>query len=297
MQSLSNLISKVRDFLDRVRSNKTISRVLIPLSFLYPVILIILSWSELIEINWGAFVGDIYYVIFLYFSSLLVQGMGWSVILNGSFSHFFSDMEIFFKSMLMRRLPGGFWHWIGRSNLYEGVEFKPQRGVGLANWTEWLFLILSGVTIYFLCTKLIYGGIAFAISYVIIFFLINKTSKNNTAAIFYALLVILIYLVSWLFGGIILHALIKNIFQNVLISFSKSVSVWAITGTISTISFFVPSGVFIRELSLIALLENYLNYSEVILLGLVIRIIFLICDIVLSLFGMIFFRWLGRVFK
>jgi len=196
MQSLSNLISKVRNFLDRVRSNKTISRVLIPLSFLYPVILIILSWSELIKINWGAFVGDIYYVVFLYFSSLLVQGIGWSVILNGSFSHFFSDMEIFFKSMLMRRLPGGFWHWIGRSNLYEGAEFKPQRGVGLANWTEWLFLILSGVTIYFLCTKLIYGGIAFAISYVIIFFLINKTSKNNTAAIFYALLEQSVQLVS-----------------------------------------------------------------------------------------------------
>ena len=299
MQRPNNVVNKLRDFYDRARTSKVVSKLLIPLSFIYPIILIVLSWSELIVIDWGAFIGNIYYVIFLYFLSLFAQGLGWSIILNGNFSlsHFFSDMEIFYKSMLMRRLPGGFWHWVGRSNLYEGTQYKPQRGVGLANWIEWLLLILSGVTTYFFSIKCVYGGVAFIITYVVIFFLIKKNSKGFKSPIFNSLLLILIYLISWLLGSIIFYALIDNIFQDVLISFWKSVSVWSITGTISTIGFFLPGGLFIRELSLMALLESYLNYSEVILLGLVIRVIFLICDIVLSLLGMMLFRWLGKVYE
>lgn len=296
MENLGSLIDKLRDIYNRVKSSKVLSKVLIPLAFVYPIILVFFSWSELIEVNWGLFIGIFYNIVFLYFLSLFVQGVGWSIIVNEGFTHFFSDMEIFYKSILMRRLPGGFWHWIGRSSLYEAVSYKPKKKVGLANWIEWILLLVSGITIYFFSIKRLFVSIALIGFYIIIIFFLQRKSTRFNPPLFFSLLLFLIYIVSWLLGGSILHILINNLFQKIMIPFWKSVSIWSITGTISTLGFFLPSGLFIRELSLIALLENYLVYSEVILLGLVIRVVFLICDILISLFCMLLFRWLGEKF-
>jgi hypothetical protein len=291
---LKDVISKLRDLYNRARSSKALSKILIPLSFVYPIALILLSWSELIEVNWGVFIGNIYNIVLLYFISLFVQGMGWSIIINGGFSHFFSDMEIFFKSILMRRLPGGFWHWIGRSNLYSDVKYTPKKEVSLANWIEWILIIFSGITIYFFAKEPTYIGVLLTIFYIIILYVLEKKFDWLSFSFTYGLFLFLIYFLSWSLGGEILHILINNLFQNVTFPLGESISVWSITGTISTLGFFLPSGLFIRELSLIALLENYLVYSEVILLGLVIRIIFLVCDIVISLLCMILFQWLSN---
>lgn len=294
MMSLKNLSRKLLEIFNHLRSSKFLSKVLILLSFVYPIILILLSWSELIKVDWGEFISNIYYVVFIYFLSLFAQGVGWSIVINGDFSHFFSDMEIFYKSILMRRLPGGFWHWVGRSNLYEEVQNKPKKRVGLANFIEWILIFLSGVTLYFFSIEHVYGVGALLVSYVITYFLLKKSSFGSESSALYGLLLLLIYLISWCLGSFIFHTLINDIFQHVLFPFWKSVSVWTITGSISNISFFLPSGLLIRELSLMALMGEYLNNSEAIFLGLVLRVIFLACDIVLSLFGMILFRWLGK---
>jgi hypothetical protein len=59
-----------------------------------------------------------------------------------------------------------------------------------------------------------------------------------------------------------------------------------ITGTVGTVFFFMPvTGIF-RELTLTALLSPYLDFSKIILLSLLIRVILYLCDVSVSLIGL-----------
>ncbi len=115
------------------------------LAFLYLAALIIVSREQIQQIQWRSYWAPFFTALLVYLASLMIQFLVWTRLV--SFHHRISwrDMAIYFRVLIMRRLPGGIWHWVDRTAMYTGVTEMPGRVVMLANFLEWsLLLLLAG---------------------------------------------------------------------------------------------------------------------------------------------------------
>lgn len=280
--SITTLIRKFSEIISKFRANKTINTILIFFSYLYPILLIVISWRDIGDLDLSNFSSPFLISLLFGLISLILQAINWNFIVNRNFSKPINNIEIYFKTLLMRRLPGGFWHWHGRVNLYNNSNTQPTKKISKANAVEFLGLIFSGAIAFLLMEHLYFGLVIFFFSYLILFYLTrekHKTLSNYSIPIF----LILSYVVCWLMGGYILHTLYNFVSPTPNLGLNRAISFWVITGTIGTIFFFMPiTGIF-RELTLTALLSNFLEFSKIILLSLFIRIVLYVCDVILSL--------------
>lgn len=280
--SIATLTRKFSETISKFRANKTINTILIVFSYLYPIILIAISWRDIGELDLSNFSKPFLISLFYGFVSLIFQAVNWNFIVNRNFSKPINNIEIYFKTLLMRRLPGGFWHWHGRVNLYNNSNTQPTKKISRANTVEFLGLIFSGAITFLIMEHLYFGLVIFFFSYLILFFLTREKHKVLSSYII-PFFLILSYIICWLMGGYILHTLFNYVSPIPNLGLTRSISFWVITGTIGTIFFFMPiTGIF-RELTLTALLSNYLDFSKIILLSLLIRLTLYICDVILSL--------------
>jgi len=280
--SIVTLTRKFSETISKFRANKTINTILIVFSYLYPIILIAISWRDIGALDLSNFSNPFLISLFYGSVSLILQAVNWNFIVNRNFSKPIKNIEIYFKTLLMRRLPGGFWHWHGRVNLYNDTSTQPTKKIPKANAVEFLGLIFSGAITFLLIEHIFFGLVISLFSFLLLFFLTrekNKTLSNYLIPIF----LILSYIICWLMGGYILHTLFNYVSPTPNLGLTTAISYWVITGTIGTIFFFMPiTGIF-RELTLTALLSNYLDFSKIILLSLLIRLTLYICDVILSL--------------
>jgi len=283
IRSISQRISKIITALQR---NEKINTLLIAFSYLYPIILIAISWKDIGDLDFSNFVNPFLLSLFYGFVSLILQAINWNIIVGNNYSKLIENIEIYFKTLLMRRLPGGFWHWHGRVSLYKNSVAQTSNKIGKANTVEFLGLVLSGATTFLLVEHFYWGGVLFIFSYFVLFYLGREKYKKNVSKLFVPLVLVLSYMVCWIMGGYILHTLLSYISPTINITLFKSLSYWVITGTIGTVFFFMPiTGIF-RELTLSALLSNYLDFSKIILISLLIRVILYLCDVSVSLIGL-----------
>ena len=294
MKIIESTIKKIYEIFNVIRGNKIFRKVIVAFSIIYPFILLYLSWSEIISIQWSSIGWRIAYVFILYFLSLMFQGVAWTLIINQGLSHYLDDLNVYIKSILMRRLPGGFWHWIGRSNLYEDLNYKPKTSIAYANIIEWICLILTGFSWFLLIENRTFGIILCLFSFIVIYFLINRLNRVDPTSIILTISFLVLYSLSWIFGGWILQELVVNVFGTNNFSLTTAISVWALSGTIGMLTFFLPGGLFFREFSLLMLLSTHLSYSKILLLALVIRIVFVVSDILFSLVGFLILNNLIR---
>lgn len=280
--SIATLTRKFSEIITKFRANKRINTILILFSYLYPILLILISWKDIGDLDLSNTSYPFLISLFYGFVSLILQAVNWNFIVNRNFSKPINNVEIYFKTLLMRRLPGGFWHWHGRLNLYNNLNTQPTKKISKANAVEFLGLIFSGAITFLLMENLYFGVVIFLFSFLVLFFFTREKHKalsNYLIPIF----LILSYIVCWFMGGYILHTLFNYVSPTQSLGLTKAISYWVITGTIGTIFFFMPiTGIF-RELTLTALLSNYLEFSKIILLSLLIRIALYVCDVILSL--------------
>jgi len=280
--SITTLTRKFSETILKFRKNKTINTILIVFSYFYPIILIAISWRDIGELDLRNF-SNTFLVSLLYgFVSLILQAINWNFIVNKNFSNPINNITIYFKTLLMRRLPGGFWHWHGRVNLYNNSNTQITKRISKGNAVEFLGLILSGAITFLLVEYLYLGLVTLLFSYLLLFFL-TREKHIDLSNYFIPFFIILSFIVSWLMGGYILNTLFTYVSPNQTLGLIRAISFWVITGTVGTIFFFMPiTGIF-RELTLTALLSNYLDFSKIILLSLLIRLTLYICDVILSL--------------
>ncbi len=116
--SQTNKLNKIRDFLAKIistiKGNRLLGTILTILSIIYPIILISLSWTEIKKIE-TINPTIVLSSTILYIISTFIQMLNWILILKGQFIKIHSDIRIYFKTLLMQRLPGGFWQWVGKS--------------------------------------------------------------------------------------------------------------------------------------------------------------------------------------
>ena len=151
--SQTNKLKKIRDFFTKIistiKGNRLLGTILTILSIIYPIILFSLSWNEIKKIETINPTLVLSSAI-LYIFSTFIQMLNWIIILKGQFKNIQSDMRIYFKTLLMQRLPGGFWQWVGRINLYNNNDdqsFSSNQTLH-ASIYERITLIASGLICY-----------------------------------------------------------------------------------------------------------------------------------------------------
>ena len=263
-----------------LQKNKWLGRVLLFFSYVYPIVLIYLSWEEIREIKWDSLIENFLLSFLFYTSSLLLQSMNWTVVVNGNLCTYLQDSEIYFRSLLMRRLPGGFWHWLGRINLYASSDLRNKERIVKANFYEWWALSLTGFTFYLLITHYLAGTIAYVVLFLFLFSMKIKRQQKTLIEFLWNFGITIAYMLCWFLGGVIIQILSTNLNNSRALTLLTSCKTWALTGAFGTLTFFLPSGLFIRELSFTALLSPVLEFSEIIFLALLVRLLFTIGDII-----------------
>jgi len=275
---LLNFIEKLKRF----RANPRISMVLGIFSILYPLGLLYLSKDEIRNLEWKSFLWIFLGCLLVYYVSMSLQNLVWSLIVDGNLSRFWINSHVYFKTVLMKRLPGGVWHWLGRSSLYEYNFPDENRAVSKSNLTEWLALMLTGLIGYTTTINPYLGIIGFIVIVGITTRLLHRNGESQIRSFYSAVRIILLYTVCWIAGGLILHWLLIHVVSSDLVTFKSSFSVWCFSSAISMFFFFFPSGALIRDFSLSALLTNQIEPAKVALVILQVRVIFLVADLLWS---------------
>ncbi|MHB8132809.1 MAG: hypothetical protein ACYDH1_01185 [Anaerolineaceae bacterium] len=256
----------------------------------YLLILLFFGFDEIKTIPLSSIVKGFLPSVFLYLVSLILQFFAWMFIFYGNIKFRAYDIYIFSISVLLRRLPGGFWHWAGRSTLYNKFNNVSFKNTTISNFIEWISLLMVGFGTYFLL-KRSYVSIGF---FIIVYCICKKWfDKNNSIKkinYFLPLILLILYFGSWMIGGLILSINGNVLINGSEISTMRYLQSWFLSGSISMIIFFLPAGFGIREISLSVLLKPYLGLSFSVLLAVIIRIIFILSELIWGFLGYIFFR-------
>ena len=282
--------------------NPLVNKLLFLVSIVYTLLLLFLSRSEIKLINWGVFWGLFTISFLLYFISLFLQCINWSLAVDGSLSNFTLNSEVFYRSILLQRIPGGFWHWLGRTNFYQEYDFvygkSSIRPIRLANFYEWLLFVLTGLSIY-LWTKNFIAGIVFStVCLMTILFMFQRIRQGVHISLAIPSMTILLMLVRWGLGFYTLFLLLNNLIYPATVTPEFVLSTWTLSSTIAMATFFLPSTGIVRDFTLTALLAPTIPISKVILLAAELRIIFLISDLLSSGISLAILRiWKRKITK
>lgn len=263
--------------------------VLTALALVYLGVLLVYSGFKIPVIDWHAYLFASLATIGLYLVSLLLQFFVWSRLFSFHHRVGWRDLEIYSRMILVRRLPGGIWHWLGRATLYTATTTVPTETVLFGNLMEWglLILIAGGISVVeylavpigikaLLSTLLIGAGVLLA------FFWQPRTRAWGLRLGESALWVIL-YTITWIFGGIILYYLSRAT-GAIQLDWIKASGVWALSGGVSMIITIAPV-IGVQEVSLVFLLQPYLPASSALLVALILRLLFTISDVLWGLVG------------
>jgi len=263
-----------------------VNKLMFLASVAYTFLLLFLSRSEIMSINWVDFWRIFTSSFLLYFISLLLQSLNWSLTIDGSLTNFIKNSEAFFRSILLQRIPGGFWHWLGRINFYR--EYEPVQSkntnekVKFANLYEWLLSILTGMSIFLWTKNYLAGIISSIFCFLLLITLFQRIEKKEGINLSLPLLTILIMLVRWGLGFLTLSLLINNMMYLDAITPTFVLATWTLSSSIGMATFFFPSGGLVRDFTLTALLAPIMPLQKVFLLAAELRIIFLASDLLSS---------------
>ncbi len=295
--NLNKILSKVLSFIPLIISNKWVRLLLLVVSMLYSLLLTFFSWSEIKKIDFPSLIFTILICFVIYLTSVIVQFANWSILLNKSIDKLWRNIDTYFNTILMRRLPGGIWHWVGRYSLHENTLSITKKHVMLANLYEWIILVSTGFLCFFVMTgNYLYGAAIAILVFFSVFRFLSKSSFRGASHIAITSGIIILYLCTWIFGSIIFYLFGINIHALSTVPFTNYISVWSLSGSISSVFIFLPSGLGIRELSFASLLQQY-SLPAVLFLGLEIRIFFLIFDLLIGFGYIIARRFIKKYFS
>jgi len=257
----------------------------------------------------------------LYPISLSVQALTWGMMIArlGRVAGGWRDVEIYAYTHLMRRLPGALWYLAGRAVIYRERGIGP--GVTLAaSGLEWLLLLVAAVSIY--------GGLGLSgprswlLGLVMLTLLVavsvwalkalgsaqdrrwlpgfarhwlgglsvTAMPQSKDLALWVGL-----YAIAYVIGGLILFLLVHGVAPESSVTLTDAIRIWALTGGVGFLtSVIVPAGMGIRELTMTALLAPEVSTVAALLIALLLRMLFIVSDLVWGGLMWAIARVLGR---
>jgi hypothetical protein len=258
-------------------------------ALLYLFALLIFSGLQIRSINMKDYWTASLLTLSFYLLSLLAQLFIWMRLLSFHHEIGWRDIVIYSRTIVLRRLPGGIWHWLGRTALYVGTTKVPGRVVIGANFLEWilLFLIASSIGLFgwsdLSILVRIAGGSAAAAAAL---WLAYQWQPDRLFAprIIESLAWLCLYTAAWILGGLIVYVFVIAA-GGLEIHLFQAVWIWALAGGVSMFMVIIPAGMGIRELTLVWLLAPYLPASSALIVALLIRFSFLLADVLWGSLG------------
>jgi hypothetical protein len=263
---------------------KWLGRILTIIALAYVSVILVQNWSHLQQVDWRKYLFVILISFFIYLASLLLQLTIWLRMLSAHHRVGWQDVQIYMRTVMLRQIPGGVWHWLGRSSMYGATTSVSTRYVLLANFIDWCLLMSGAIAAYGVFSKTTHIGIRIFIFLISAGFSVIIANywfpkRQSKYAVFEGTIWTIIYIVSWFLGGILLFLLIQ-IEAASPISVSNALIIWIIAGGISGVAIIIPSGLGIRELSLAVLLQPYMSVAQSLLLAIILRFTFTMSDII-----------------
>lgn len=198
---------------------------------------------------------------------------------------------IYLRVLLIRRLPGGIWHWVDRTAMYKGTTNISGKVVMQANFLEWSLLGLLAIAIWIATIQgglvwlrwLLFGTLISLAVYLA--YAWQSRKRSRLSRLLESCLWLGLYSLVYIAGGLILYlycvttqaSLPENsIFQT--ITFMQSVGTWAISAGISQLVIIIPGGLGIREIALTRMLNGVLPFSSIMLVSILIRLTYALAD-------------------
>ena len=234
------------------------------------------DWQSLGHVDlramWSAIIG----CFLIYPLSYVPQILAWTQLVGRRHS-FWKDVEIYVYTHLMRRLPGGVWHWAGRVVLYHEASGASSQTTLRASLQEWVLLLVAAANSYGLAmlagSSVTTGLLLIATSLIAAGLLVARTHGFLQGIAF-----LLGYSMAWWIGGLMIYWLAYSNPGSQL-PLHSAVAVWTVAGGISTATFFMPAGLGVRELSLAFLLRPFMPVSSAVVIAILMRLVFVIGDL------------------
>jgi hypothetical protein len=272
------------------------------LAFVYLAALIIVSRESIQEVQWQRYWLPFILSILIYLASLLIQFTVWSRLVSFHHRTSWRDLAIYFRVLLMRRLPGGVWHWVDRTAMYTGTTSVPAKVVVLANFLEWtMLLLLAGAYAslgWLSWAPWLRVSLAMALIAAALYlgYAWQPAGRKGLWRMVESLFWVILYTLAWMAGGLILYLFVHTAQAGMdltsagylPLSYLHGVWAWAIAGGSSQLMVFIPAGLGIREITLTWLLSPNLPLPSILLVAIVIRLTYALADVVWGAFGMLF---------
>ncbi len=241
------------------------------------------------QIDWKAYSGAILVVMGIYLLSLIFQFFNWARIISFHHKVSWKDVYIYARMIMLRSLPGGAWHWIGRISMYSGETQVPTRVVVVGNFLEWALLTLSGAGIFFVILPVSMLGFPLAALCFGIALALAIGWQPNTRKWFIRLaegcLWMILYILAWFMGAVILYLVLQAVAGPGTLNGLEILKASTLTGSLGMLVTMLPSSLGVREISLVWILQAKLTPSIALLIALMLRIIYTLADVVWGLVG------------
>jgi len=244
---------------------------------------------RLSQIDWRLYSRAVLQSLVIYLLSVIVQFYAWANILSFHRSISWEDVNIYARTILMRSLPGGAWHWVGRISMYSSETQALPRVIILGNFLEWALLTLSGAGIFFFFLPSTGLKVALAVPTLAAALLLatkwQPTSQRWSLRLLKGGLLLILYGLAWLLGAFILFLMVSAVTGIQAIGGWEAVKIWTLTGSLGMLITMLPSSLGIREISLVWMLQPGLSASVALLIALMLRIIYTLADAIWGMVG------------
>lgn len=205
-------------------------------------------------------------------------------------------VRIYCVTNLAQRLPGVFWHVLGRMAMYqrEGVA---KRTVAVVSGLELLLMILAGLVVSLLMLplmaptrfnrpELLLAGLLLGLVSLhprVIGFLLDrlKVTGAHVRGVRYrdTTFLVAVYAIVWLLGGLILFGIIMALYPLPAHTLPSVIGAWSLSGILASVATFTPSGFGLRELSLTVLLTPLMPAGMAAVIAIATRVFLTICQL------------------
>lgn len=244
--------------------------------------------EDLRAVNWHTMALPMVVSLGLYGLALALQGATWI----GLFAQLtatpwtWNDVRTYVTTHLMRRLPGAPWYMAGRAVAYRERSAEAAWAAVAVSLMEWGGLILSGL-LWVAWGRWGWGGALGAMAALLLLLVGLRRWRWPTRWVplerfsLSALITALTgYSVQWYLAAWMLFLVVRGMAPAQPLSLWQMGGLWAISGVLSSLAVFAPAGLGIREVSLVALLEPYVGLGYAVLAALLMRVLFVLGDLV-----------------
>jgi hypothetical protein len=210
-------------------------------------------------------------------------------------------VRIFCLTHLARRIPGVLWHVVGRVVWYE-QEGVAKSVVSLVSVLEQVLIILSGLVAYLLTlpaalssapvSPLVWlaalaGGTVLVHPY-FIRAVMRRLGHQEGAALRYRHVAAWLgeYVLGWVAGGLILVIVVGALRPVSAVEALGLVGAWSLSGAVASLAVFSPSGLGIREVSLVLLLGPLLPLPQAAFVAVFLRVLLTAFELVWALIAL-----------